>query len=444
MSRSQVIPAINPGILRDLLSRAPGGETSTGARVVSGSIIMLAGSALVSGFNFFFNVAMARMLGPARFSQVTAAATILMLFSAVTLSFQLVCAKFIARNTTAYGRRRIYEKLIRRSWMFGISLSIVLILFSRQFADYLQIRDNKLLIVLALAIAFYVPLGVRRGWMQGLCEFPKLTWNFLLEAALKLGFALLLVYIGYGVFGAVGALSASVLGAYLFTVRNKPHKNEAQDAAARFEPASFREGMQAIVFFVGQVVINNIDILMVKHFFPPAEAGIYAAVALVGRVLYFFCWSVVSAMFPISAGAEKEESAWQVLRWPLLVVGAMSGIAVAVMAAFPEPIMQLLFGANFHQSGHLLALYAALTGIYALAVTLIAFEMSRKIANTGWLQLLFSGMVVLGIALFHSTLRDVAMVQLVLMLLLLALVSLPFVIGHRRRRAGAGKMEEPA
>ena len=394
---------------------------------------MLGGSTLVSGFNFLYNVAMARLLGPAEFGQVTAAATILMLFSAVTLSFQLVCAKFVARNNSDYGRRRVYQKLIHRSWMIGLSLSLMLILFSRQFAEYLRMPGPGLLLVLACGIAFYVPLGVRRGWMQGLCEFPALTWNFMLEAALKLGVAVLLVVIGYGALGAVGALSASVIGAYIFTVRSKPSAKVGEVCA--FEPASFREGIQAIVFFVGQVVINNIDILMVKHFFAPSDAGLYAAVALVGRVLYFACWQVVSAMFPVSAAAEKEESAWQVLRWPILVVASMSAVAVAIMAIFPHPIMRLVFGDNFHQSGHLLALYAALTGIYALAVTLITFEMSRKIANTGWLQLVFSGMVVLGITLFHSTLRDVAVVQLVLMLLLLAVVSVPFWVNHRKRAA---------
>jgi hypothetical protein len=44
-------------------------------------------------------------------------------------------------------------------------------------------------------------------------------------------------------------------------------------------------------------------------------------------------------------------------------------------------------------------------------------------------------MVVLGITLFHSTLRDVALVQLVLMLLLLAVVSVPFLVNYRKRVA---------
>src|SRR6185369_7047683 len=70
----------------------------THARVLGGSIIMLLGSGLVSVFNFGYNVCVARMLGPAAFGHAAAAGTLLMLVSAITLSFQLVCTKLIARD----------------------------------------------------------------------------------------------------------------------------------------------------------------------------------------------------------------------------------------------------------------------------------------------------------------------------------------------------------
>ena len=47
----------------------------------------------------------------------------------------------------------------------------------------------------------------------------------------------------------------------------------------------------------------------------------------------------------------------------------------------------------------LLSMNAAATGIYAIAVVLITYEMSRRIANTGWLQLVVSGLIVLGITM---------------------------------------------
>src|SRR5581483_4622827 len=203
-------------------------------------------------------------------------------------------------------------------------------------------------------------------------------------------------------------------------------------------PAHFREGIQAIVFFVGQVIINNIDIVLVKHFFDPEKAGFYAAAALIGRVVYVWSWSVVSTMFPISAGMnEQKHSEGAVLITPILLVLAITGSFTLGLWLFPQLVWKTVFGAGFQQGqtfySSLLVLYAAATGIYSLGVVLMTYEMSRKIANTGWMQLAFSGVIVLGIYLFHNTLQQVVIVQLVVMSLLLITVSMPFIANTRPR-----------
>src|SRR5262249_31397218 len=53
------------------------------------------------------------------------------------------------------------------------------------------------------------------------------------------------------------------------------------------------------------------------------------------------------------------------------------------------------------------------------------YEMSRRIANATWIQLAFSGLLPAGIVLFHHTLQEVILVQLLLMLGLLLAVSVP-------------------
>jgi O-antigen/teichoic acid export membrane protein len=198
------------------------------------------------------------------------------------------------------------------------------------------------------------------------------------------------------------------------------------------EPASFAEAFQAIVFFVGQVIINNIDIVLVKHFFPPEQAGLYAAVALVGRVLYFAAWSVVSAMFPVSASVKQEHESPHVVWLPMALVGAISALFILVVSLFPQVIMGAIFGRAFASTSSLLSLYALATAIYAISMVLMAYEISRRIANVGWLQLWFSGILVLAIGVYHHSLREVILVQIVLMSLMLALVSFPFLRRLRR------------
>ncbi|HET6842061.1 MAG TPA: oligosaccharide flippase family protein [Candidatus Angelobacter sp.] len=394
--------------------------------VLSGSLIMLFSSTLVSSLNFFFNVAMARMLGPSEFGNVTAAVTLLMLASAVTLAFQLVCAKLVAQQDDAGARAGIYQTLRRKAWMVSLLMGAALFLAQKPFAAFLHLSQPWILGVLALGVAAYVPLGVRRGALQGTCSFNRLGGNFVVESAARFLAAVALVAAGYGVLGAVGAISASVFIACF--VVPLPSQMKAQPGpVARI---SLHEGMQALVFFIGQVIINNIDILLVKHFFEPAQAGLYAAVALVGRVLYLAAWSVVSVMFPVSAASEQHDQNRDVVALPLLLVFGLVSVFTLVVAFLPHFIMHVIFGPRFTDGGHLLALYAAATGIYALSVVLMAHEMSRRTARTAWLQLIFSGILALAIAVFHRDLRQVIVVQVVLMTIMLLLVSISFVRRH--------------
>jgi hypothetical protein len=89
----------------------------------------------------------------------------------------------------------------------------------------------------------------------------------------------------------------------------------------------------------------------------------------------------------------------------------------------------------------LLSMNAAATGVYAIAVVLITYEMSRRIANTGWLQLVVSGLIVLGITRFHSTLLEVIVVQQVLRVVLLIAVAFPFL---KMWATAGGRLHEEA
>lgn len=414
------LPAAAAG---SLLRKSPQGV------VLGGSIIMLLSTTLVSLLNFAYNVVMARMLGPSRFGHVTVAVTLLMLASAVTLAFQLVCAKFVARNPAAGAKAGVYRSLRSKAWLVSLALASTLFLAQKLIAEYLRLPDPRMLAVLAIGIAVYVPLGVRRGAMQGLCSFRRLSGSFVVEALTRFITGVVLVAAGYGVWGAVGAISASVLAAYLFP----PLGTELKAQSEAGNPASFGEGIQAIVFFIGQVIICNIDVLLVKHFFAPDVAGLYAAVALVGRLLYFASWSVISAMFPVSAAEAKDEGPYMTIL-PLSIVGSLSLTFILALSLFPHLIIHTVFGVEFHQGEPLLPLYAAATGLYSLSVVLMAYEMSRRIANTGWLQLIFSGVLVLAIGAFHHTLREVIVVQIVLMSVMLILVSFPFLRRYRHAR----------
>lgn len=395
-------------------------------KLLGGSLTLLAGSGLVGVTNLVYNVVTARMLGPSGFAHATAVYTLLMLASAITLSFQVVCAKYVASHETKAEKDAIFSRLHLQAWMASIGIGLLLFLFNHTLNRYLHLPDPGLISLLALGTAFYIPLGVRRGYIQGVHAFTALAVNFMLEGLIRLGGAYFLMFMGLGVKGAVLASVIAEIASYLFA-RPSP----GLQFRSRRIPMPFGEGVQAIVFFSGQVVINNFDIVLVKHFFSSSEAGIYAAVSLVGRLVNMCAWSVVNTMFPVSAGARSSDrEARPVLFMSLVLVFLILSVLILGLWMIPSFLWRTLFGSHFELGNYgglaaLLILYAITTGIYSLSSVMITYEMSRKIANTSWIQLAFSGALVLGICAFHQNLRQVIFVQLVLMIILFVMVALP-------------------
>src|SRR4029077_18516700 len=177
-----------------------------------------------------------------------------MLLSAVTLAFQLVCSKFVAKNPSLPAKVAIYNDLLRHSWQIGLALGALLILASSAIAQYLNLPTSRDIVLLGVGTVIYIPLGVRRGMLQGLYEFRQLAINFVLEVLVKFAAAIILLHYVWGVTGVIAAVVVSVVIAYGAAA---PAKMGSADPTGGI-PASFREGMQAIVFFVGQVIIGNL------------------------------------------------------------------------------------------------------------------------------------------------------------------------------------------
>jgi len=397
---------------------------------VSGSVVLLTGSGLTTAISLAYNIVVARFLGPQGFGHATAVYTILTLVSAVTLSFQIVSAKMVAQQNSSDTKAAVYRGLHLGAWGCGIIVALILLLFQKAIANYLNLPTPVLVAILAIGAAFYVPLGSRRGYIQGTYGFRRLATNLVLEGAVRLGGSLIAILAGLGVEGVITANAAAVAVAYLTIT---PKLTMHVPNPLRFSQ-SLREISQAMVFFSGLVLINNCDIVLVKHFFLAREAGLYAAVAMVGRVIFAFCSAVVNSMFPLVAGTQHDERKnLKVIATSLLLVLGTGLVLALGLGIAPAGIWTSFFGSGFEIAGtynfpYLLELYAITTIVYSLSVVIITFEMSYKIANTSWIQLAFSGAVIAGICRFHSSLREVIFVQLILMAALLISVALPFLI----------------
>ena len=113
-------------------------QRSDRSTMLNGSAMMLVAMMLVNIFNFAYNMVMARMLGPGAFGNINAAVTLLLLASCISLAFQLVCAKFVARNHADSSKAAVVHNLLGKAWMASLALGGVLFLAQKASCNLLE------------------------------------------------------------------------------------------------------------------------------------------------------------------------------------------------------------------------------------------------------------------------------------------------------------------
>ena len=102
------------------------------ARIVSGSVVLLAGSGLTTAINLAYNILVARFLGPKGFGQATVVYTLLTLLSGVTLSFQIVSTKVVAQQLLSRERQPFIAAFIEAHGPVGSLLRWFCFFFNKQ------------------------------------------------------------------------------------------------------------------------------------------------------------------------------------------------------------------------------------------------------------------------------------------------------------------------
>ena len=169
-----------------------------------------------------------------------------------------------------------------------------------------------------------------------------------------------------------------------------------------------------------QIIINNSDVILVKHYFNNYDAGLYASLALIGRVVYFVAWMFVMLLLPKVLLLKKEGKNTQpILMTYVGYIVVLSSIIILTTYFFPDRVIYLMFGEKYLSVGFLLWKYALATSIFAIANIFAYYFLSiNKYLPVVVSALLGLTQIVL-ITLFHKSLEQIVDMQIISMLLLL-------------------------
>lgn len=404
---------------------------------VKQSLVMFLASMAGCLCSYLYQVYVGRALGPEGYSVFGSLFAIFYLISIFSGTVQAGAARFISRFSASDDQDRInafFYCLMKKSALLGVAGFVIFCLAIPIIANFLNIDSKVELVVLGTVILFAFVTPAAAGVLQGLQMFYWLALASFLGLAGKLFFGIALVSLGYGVAGAISALALCALITFLISVYPvSSHLTRRQDGDVCSLNDLYSYSLPAILIMICLAAPSNLDVILVKHFFPSYEAGLYTAASVMGKIIMFLPGAITAVMFPKAAEMNcLGKSTFNLLNRCLIYTGLLSGSAAAAFALYPRLVV-MIFGSGYSDASLITVIYVALMFLFSLIIVIAQYCLATNDLIYTYLLVFFTLFELGLITVIHESVLQVVEGLLVINLILLIL-SYAFVIYRRRDR----------
>lgn len=349
-------------------------------------VSFLVGSSVLTNFSdFLTNAYLGRTLGPEEFGLIGLMTSFMFIVSLVssgignTVAHQsaYLFGKFNYVFSEIWTKYRL--KVFKISLIFTLLWSLAVPFSGGFFNSYTLIP-----FILFMPVWIVLMLGSwDSGYLEGSQKFVWLSILAIISSVSKLVFSILFVELGMEsmVYGAMPiSLLISFLGSWL-VARKISLSNKKKTPAKAKDDIKFSKKFftTSILTKISSISFLSLDIIFIKHFLTASEAGQYAVLVLVGRIVYIAGGFFSQLILPIISkergqGLKKSKSFPLILGSSLLsTIGAF--LLVGPLGSFTVP---LLFGDRANPILPYVTTFAFAMILFSTAYTLINYHQARK------------------------------------------------------------------
>ena len=192
--------------------------------------------------------------------------------------------------------------------------------------------------------------------------------------------------------------------------------------------------------------LTNIDVVLAAYYLPDDVAGVYAAAALVGKVVLFLPAAIVTVLLPKAAVRTAAGlSPHKILIASAAVTLMITLSATILLSLVPEELLVRAFGADYRDATDLLGWFGLAMTAAALVNIYLSVYFAERDARFPLVVLGAAVVQIVGIALWHSEPRSIVLVTLVCCSAAMVVHELFFPFSLRRllQRRQAGPVTVP-
>jgi O-antigen/teichoic acid export membrane protein len=223
-----------------------------------------------------------------------------------------------------------------------------------------------------------IPLGLGYLLLQNLLLGIQAVRAYnLIELATKIltiFLVFLIILLGWTSAPALYAVGLIALGVGLGLAYRKLRAKF--DKGPEFSWKMFKEnlhyGLKAYFNFFAAFLVLRIDLLMVKYWLGPEQAGYYSVAAALADLLYLLPMAVGTIFFPMLSTMDAQAEQWRLTRQWVIRVGLLMLPMAFIGAVLARPGIGLVFGKSFLPAAAPLAI---------LCLAMVVYGMNNIVSN---------------------------------------------------------------
>ena len=390
---------------------------------------MLIGLNIFNAGQFFYHLLAARILGKAYYGDLAAILSIIGEIGIIHLAIGMTIIRFIASEKKENTVNNYIKWFSWWSILVGGVIGILALVASPLIIKFLNITQPAAIYLLGPALFVSLIVSVGRSILQGLLKFDKYVLSMMAELGVRILLTVVLAALGYAVFGAMSAIVIGTLFS-IFVIKFfvGTRLKGIKGARPKIQPL-LKYAVPVFVQGLALTSMYTVDVLMVKHFFSPEKAGLYAAMGILGRTVFYGAAPITSVMFPlISKRYARGEGYYNIFFLSAILIGLASALIVGFFWLFSNFAILALYGSDFLEGASFLWLISLFMALVSFASLFVQFYLSIGKTEIVWPVAIASGLQAILIWFIHPDLLTVIKLSILSSALLVAalLVYFPF------------------
>ena len=347
----------------------------------------MAGGNVIS---LLFTVVFARLLGASDYGSLAALLSAFFILCIPGTALQMLVAREVsasaALSAEAHARQAV-RRLTRVGWMLTLAIAALSALLRGPLAAVCGVDEEWAAALVPPTAALWLLVSLQRGELQGLQRYRAVGLSVVGEAVARMVLGLALVTAGLDVAGAFAGETVALVACWIVLAVLLPAVAGAgPDAAARVMTL-LRQAGPPVAAMALLALLQNLDVIVVKHIVAPAAAGAYAAASLAAKAIV---WVAVGfGMYVVPETSRRAQLGEDTRRLFLVALGLTALVALPALAVFAlagEMLLRGVFGAEFARASDALTILGL--AMTALACTYLSVQYLLALRRTRFLWLL--------------------------------------------------------